>query len=100
MRTLVNTRVFDFDELQFDWGAVVLAAIGWSEWQRLEHSLAEGLACVSDAEDRGEQVDAETLSASVVKFRRVRGLLAGEDYLRRLAERELARGLADRMYLQ
>ena len=52
-----------------------------------------------DAEARGEQVDAETLSASVVKFRRARGLVTGKDYLRWLAERELARGAADRMYL-
>jgi hypothetical protein len=45
---------------------------------------------VSSGEDRGEQVDDETLSASVVTFRRARGLLAGEDYLRWLAERSLS----------
>ncbi len=90
MRTVVNTPAFDFDELRFEWADVVLAAIGWGGWQQLERTLAEGLACMSDAEDRGEQVDAETLHASVVTFRRARGLLAGEDYVRWLADRSLS----------
>lgn len=90
MRTLVNAPAFDFDEIRLDWGDVVLAAIGWGDWQRLEQTLAEGLAFVSEAEDRGERVDAEALHRSVVAFRRARGLLAGEDYLRWLSERSLS----------
>lgn len=90
MRTLATTAAFDFDELRFEWGDVVLAAIGWGEWQRLERSVAEGLACASDSAARGEQVDDESLSASVVKFRRARGLLAGEEYMRWLDEHALA----------
>jgi hypothetical protein len=90
MRSLVNRPALDFDELRFDWGDVVLAAIGWSEWQLLERTLAVGLACASEAEERGEQVDDDELRASVVRFRRARGLLAGEDYLRWLGERSLS----------
>jgi hypothetical protein len=90
VRTLVSIPSFDFEELRFDWGDVVLAAIGWDEWQRLERSLAEGLACASVAERRGEQVDAGVLHGAVVAFRRARGLVAGEDYLRWLADRSLS----------
>lgn len=90
MHSLVNLPAFDFDELRFDWGEVVLAAIGWGEWQLLESTLAAGLACASEAESRGELVDDETLGASVVRFRRARGLLAGEDYVRWLGERSLS----------
>jgi len=43
IRSLVNHPALDYDELRFDYGDVVLAAIGWGEWQSLERSLAEGL---------------------------------------------------------
>jgi hypothetical protein len=89
VRTLVSIPAFDFEALCFDYGDVVLAAIGWGEWERLERSLAEGLACESDAQRRGEQVDGVELDAAVVAFRRSRRLLAGEDYLRWLADRSL-----------
>jgi len=69
---------------------VVLAAIGWGEWQLLERSLAEGLAYADAAEDRSEQPDAESLHAAVVAFRRARGLVAGDDYLAWLSERSLS----------
>jgi hypothetical protein len=68
---------------------VVIAAIGWGEWQTLEHSVAEGLACESDAEERGEDADPGELRAAVVAFRRARRLLAGEDYLAWLRRRSL-----------
>lgn len=90
MRTLVNVPAFDFDELRFDWGDVVLAAVGWGEWQRLERSLAEGLASVCDREHPSEPIDARELHASVISLRRARGLLAGDDYLRWLSERSLS----------
>ncbi len=90
MHGLANETAFDFDELALHWGDVVLAAIGWGEWQQLERSLAEGLEGVSDTEDRGERVDPAALRASVVAFRRARGLLAGEDYERWLSERSLS----------
>lgn len=86
MRTIVNRMAFDFDEVRFDWGDVVLAAIGWGEWQRLERSAADGLASACAAEQGGEQVDATVLRDSVVRLRRARGLLAGEDYERWLAD--------------
>jgi hypothetical protein len=89
VRTLVSIPAFDFEELCFDYGDVVLAAIGWGEWERLERSLAEGLACESDAQRSGEQIDEGELDAAVVAFRRSRRLLAGEDYLRWLADRSL-----------
>ncbi len=90
MRTLVNAPAFDFDETHVDWGDVVLAAIGWGDWQRLELAVAEGLILVSDAEDGGEPIDAGALHRSVVAFRRANRLLAGEDYLRWLADRSLS----------
>ncbi len=90
MRTLVNSPAFDFDETHVDWGDVVLASIGWGDWQRIERALGEGLALVSDAEDRGERFGADALHRSAVALRRARGLLAGEDYLRWLAERSLS----------
>jgi hypothetical protein len=89
MRTLVNAPAFDFDELRFDWGDVVLAAVGWGEWQQLERSLAEGLAYAREPEDRREPIDARELHSAVVRFRRAHGLLAGDDYLRWLSERSL-----------
>jgi hypothetical protein len=89
VQTLIHTRAFDFDELRFDWGDVVLAAIGWGEWQLLERSLACGLACATDAAARGEEVEEAELHAAVIAFRRARALLAGDDYLRWLAERSL-----------
>jgi hypothetical protein len=88
--SLVNHPAFDYDELRFDYGDVVLAAIGWGEWQSLERSLAEGLACTSDANERGEQVEPTVLHAATVAFRRARGLIAGDDYLRWLADRSLS----------
>jgi hypothetical protein len=90
IRSLVNHPALDYDELRFDYGDVVLAAIGWGEWQSLERSLAEGLACTSDADERGEQVEPAALHAATVAFRRARGLIAGDDYLRWLAERSLS----------
>jgi hypothetical protein len=90
IRSLVNDPALDYDELRFDYGDVVLAAIGWGEWQTLERSLAEGLACVSDADERGEQVEPTVLHAATVAFRRARGLIAGDDYLRWLADRSLS----------
>jgi hypothetical protein len=90
VRTPASTPEFDFAELRFDRGSVVLAAIGWGEWQMLERSLAEGLACESEAALRGEHVDAEELRMAVVAFRRSRRLLAGEEYLQWLAERSLS----------
>jgi hypothetical protein len=84
MRTVVNRMAFDFDEVRFDWGDVVLAAIGWGRWQLLERSAADGLA--AGAEECAQQVDAAALHDSVVRLRRARGLLAGEDYERWLAD--------------
>jgi hypothetical protein len=90
IRSLVNHPALEYDELRFDYGDVVLAAIGWGEWQSLERSLAEGLACYSDADERGEQVEPTVLHAATVAFRRSRGLIAGDDYLRWLADRSLS----------
>jgi hypothetical protein len=90
IRSLVNHPALDYDELRFDYGDVVLAAIGWSEWQSLERSLTEGLACVSEADQRGEHVEPAVLHAATVAFRRARGLIAGDDYLRWLADRSLS----------
>jgi hypothetical protein len=90
VRTLVTTPAFAYEELRFDYGDVVLAAAGWGEWQRLERSLAEGLACAADAAWREHTLDAGALHSAVVAFRRSRGLLAGEDYLRWLEVRSLS----------
>jgi hypothetical protein len=84
-----STLVFDFEEDRFDLGDVVLAAIAWGEWQMLERSLAEGLACEAEAQRSGEDVDPEELRARVVEFRRARRLLAGQDYLGWLSDRSL-----------
>jgi hypothetical protein len=89
VRTPPSTPAFDFEELRFDHGDVLIAAIGWGEWQMLERSLAQGLACESDAEARGEDADPGELRAAVVAFRRARRLLAGEDYLDWLRQRSL-----------
>jgi hypothetical protein len=40
LRALIPTPALDFDEFRFDWGDVVLAALGWGEWQALEGSLS------------------------------------------------------------
>ena len=90
MRSIISNPALDYDELRFDYGDVVLAAIGWGEWQGLERSLAEGLACTADAEQRAEQVGPEELHRASVSFRRAHALLAGEDYLRWLADRSLS----------
>ena len=90
VRTIVNIPAFEFDELRLDWGDVVLAAVGWGEWQLLERSLAEGLAGADAAEHGDDQLDAEWLRAAVVTFRRARGLVAGDDYLAWLSERSLS----------
>ena len=87
MHTLATSPAFDFGEDRFDWGDVVLAAIGWAEWQALERALAEGLSRAYDAERGGVQVEAADLHERTVAFRRARRLLAGEDYLRWLADR-------------
>jgi hypothetical protein len=55
-------------------------------------TLAEGLARANEVAARGELPDAQALHANVVAFRRARGLLAGEDYLRWLGDRELTPG--------
>ena len=56
IRSLIDNPALDYDELRFDYGDVVLAAIGWGEWQRLERTLAEGLACSADAAERGQRL--------------------------------------------
>jgi hypothetical protein len=89
LRTPAGAPAFDFEADRFDRGDVVLAAIGWGEWQLLEESLAQGLACEADADRRGEQFDPDALRAAVVAFRRSRRLLAGDEYLQWLAERSL-----------
>jgi hypothetical protein len=89
---LVTTPAFAYEELRFDRGDVVLAAVGWGAWQRLERVLAEGLACVAHAAQSSEPADADALHSAVVAFRRARGLLAGEDYLRWLEVRSLSPG--------
>lgn len=90
MHTLVDTPAFSFEQSQFDWGDVVLAALHWGEWPQLERSLTEGLACTAEAEQLGELPDAEAIHAQVVAFRRARRLLAGDEYLAWLAERSLS----------
>jgi hypothetical protein len=90
VRTLITTPAFAYEELRFDYGDVGLAAAAWGEWQRLERTLAEGLACAAHAD--GEALDADALHSAVVAFRRARGLLAGEDYLRWLQTRSLSSG--------
>jgi hypothetical protein len=90
VRTLVTEPAFEFDGAAFDWGDVVVAAIGWGEWQQLERALAEGLACVSDARANGDELDAAELHDATLAFRRSRGLLAGEDYTRWLLERRVS----------
>jgi hypothetical protein len=90
MHTLVDAPAFAFEQTEFDWGDVVLAAIGLGEWERLERTLAEGLACVGEADQLGRRQAGETLHHAVVSFRRARRLLAGDDYLRWLADRSLA----------
>lgn len=90
MRAVVNRMAFDFDEVRFDWGDVVLAAIGWGEWQLLEGSTADTLAPADAADECRERIDAAALRESVVRLRRARGLLAGEDYERWLADWSLS----------
>lgn len=90
MRTVVNRRAFDFDEVRFDWGDVVLAAIGWGGWHLLECSAEDGLAAACAAEESRDQVDNGALRDSVVRLRRARGLLTGEDYEHWLADWSLS----------
>jgi hypothetical protein len=89
VQALVHTPAFGFEEREFYWGDVVLAAIAWGEWQQLERTLAEGLACMIEAGAGGAGIDEEGIHAAVVAFRRARQLLAGDDYLRWLADRGL-----------
>ena len=86
---MIHTPALDFDELRLDWGDVVLAALGWGEWQELEVSLADGLARAAAAGGRGELPGARAMHPAVVAFRRARGLLAGDEYLRWLTDRAL-----------
>lgn len=90
MHTLVDTPAFRFEDNEFAWADVVLAAVAWGEWQQLERSLAEGLACAAESDELGERVDGEATHADVVSFRRARRLLAGDEYLGWLAERSLS----------
>ena len=69
---------------------MVLAAIGWGQWQALEASLADGLARVAYATREGELPDERSIGAAIVAYRRARGLLAAEEYLAWLAERSLS----------
>jgi hypothetical protein len=92
MRTLVDTSAFTYEGRRFDYGDVVLAAAAWGELQRMERTLAEGLACAAHADEVGEPPDADALHSAVVGFRRARGLMAGEDYLRWLEVRSLSKG--------
>jgi hypothetical protein len=89
METLVHAAAFRFEETECTWGDVVLAAIAWGEWQRLECTLAEGLACAAASDPTGESVDPAVIHRAVVAFRRARGLLAAEDYVHWLADRSL-----------
>jgi hypothetical protein len=90
MLSLRGSPAFDFDELQLDWGDVVLAAIGWGEWQSLERSLASALVAAAASEERSQEIDPRALRSAVVSWRRARGLLAGEDFLRWLSDRSLS----------
>jgi hypothetical protein len=90
MHRLVDIPAFRFEQDEFVWGDVVLAALAWGEWQQLERSLTDGLACVAQAVAVDERLDDEAIHADVVAFRRARRLLAGDEYLAWLAERSLS----------
>ncbi len=88
MVSVRGNPAFAFGELEFDWDDVVLAAIGWGEWQQLERSLAWRLALVADG--AADQVDPKAVRAAAVAFRRARGLLAGAEFVRWLEQRSLS----------
>jgi hypothetical protein len=90
VHTLVNDPAFDFGELCFDWGDVVLAAVGWGAWQQLERWLAAALASAADARAEGDPIETEAPRDATLAFRRARGLLSADDYLNWLAERGLS----------
>ncbi len=90
MHALVATPAFGFEDAQFDYGDVVLAAIARGDWQALERDLAHGITAEALARQRGEPPGDSELRAAVVAFRRARRLAAGEDYRRWLDERSLA----------
>jgi len=86
---------FVYEGQSFDVADVLLAAIGWGEWQQLELSLAEGLERAERAERMGQPVPAEEVRREVVAFRRARGLISGEDFDVWLASRGLKTGDLD-----
>jgi len=77
---------FDDEDLAFD--ALLVAATADGSWAELRGALARGLAAELD----GVQPDPAAARAAESVFRRARGLLAGEDLLAWLAERDVTVG--------
>lgn len=63
----------------YSWGDVVQAARLRGDWAELEAQAQEGLACVKQAEERGEDPPAEEVDSAAVEFRYARELIAAEE---------------------
>jgi hypothetical protein len=70
---------FAVGDQTFTWDDVVAAARVRGDWQAVEKSAAQGLACLQRVTASGEELDQEVLDATEVEFRRARRLLSGEE---------------------
>jgi hypothetical protein len=74
----------------FTWGDVVTAAQLRGDWQAVEHSTAQSLACLQRMTASGDELDQQALADAEVEFRRARRQLSREETVEWLQRRGLA----------
>jgi hypothetical protein len=71
--------VFTVDGETFSWADVVAATRVRGDWERLEQTTRDGLACSRRLAAEGEELDWQQVAEAEARFRYARNLLAGEE---------------------
>jgi hypothetical protein len=79
MDGLFGQTVFTVGERTYAWEDVVLAAMWWGDWDRLEAQARQGLACAARLEAVDAESDPDQVSAAADEFRYERDLLTAEE---------------------
>jgi len=79
MDALFGRVVFSVGQEAYRWEDVLLAAMLWGDWARLERQAQEGLACLKLLEANDEECDPDEVDAAADEFRYARDLLTAEE---------------------
>ena len=88
--TIQGRPAFALGDETFAWDDVVAYAQLRGDWQAVEQSAAQSLACLQRVTASGEELDTRGIADTEVEFRRRRRLLSGEETVEWLNRRGLA----------